>query len=197
MTCPPNSLDCEDTTAKNFLGYFIFTLLLTAWLLKDIVNSSKLMLLSLWDKNIDFFFTSSAIFIVTIVSASTSIYCKFCVYLSKSPFVSFVILLLETHLFSFFPSDNLAIATKNTEMIENAVILLFVNELDERLFQLAEVCHFTPCILVDESLEMDSNSNKRELVLYRSLHKFRKRLRSYLSQKKSEKEHPQNGDSET
>lgn len=82
-------------------------------------------------------------------------------------------------------------------MIENAVILLFVNELDERLFQLAEVCHFTPCVLVDQSLEMDSNSDRSELVLYRSLHKFRKRLRSYLSLKKPEKEHPHNGDSET
>jgi len=155
MSCSKNSLYCEDTESRSSFGYSIFALILTAWLLKDIVGACKLFLLSLWQRKIDFFFTSSVIIVVTLFSSLTSIY------------------------------YNLAIATKDTDIITNAVILLFVNEIDEKLYQLTEAFGIEWIKEVNESLERNSYFDRRELLIYRSLHKMRKRIRSIMSMKKS------------
>lgn len=84
----------------------------------------------------------------------------------------------------FKSSDILAIGTKDTDMITNAAILLFVNEIDERLYQLAEACNIKWVLEVNESLQRNSYFNKRELLIYRALHKGRKRLRRLLSVEK-------------
>jgi len=157
MSCSENSLKCEDTVSRSTFGFLVFSLLLVAWLLKDVVGAFKLFLLSLWRRNIDFFFASSVIIVVTLFSALTSIY------------------------------YNLAIATKDTEIITNAVILLFVNEIDERLYQLAEACNIQFVNEVNESMERNSYYNRKELIIYRALHKTRKRFRSMLSMKKKDR----------
>jgi len=108
MLCPANSLECEDLNNVSPYGIFIFGLILTIWLLRDIIGSVKLMLVSFKKRNIDFFFTSGVVFSVTMLSLWTSI-----IYID-------------------------AIAAKNTDMIKDAVVLLFVLEIDERIFQLAE-----------------------------------------------------------
>eukprot|EP00594_Rhizosolenia_setigera_P014592 CAMPEP_0178954346 /NCGR_PEP_ID=MMETSP0789-20121207/8934_1 /TAXON_ID=3005 /ORGANISM="Rhizosolenia setigera, Strain CCMP 1694" /LENGTH=187 /DNA_ID=CAMNT_0020635727 /DNA_START=383 /DNA_END=946 /DNA_ORIENTATION=- len=154
MSCSENSLECEDTESRSIFGYSILGLLLSAWLLKNIVGGFKLFLLSLWHKNIDFFFTSSVVIVVTLFSALTSIY------------------------------YNLAIATKDTGIITNAVVLLFVNEIDERLYQLAEACDINWVREVDESLRRDGYFNRRDLFIQRSLHKLRKSTRNAFSMKK-------------
>jgi len=151
MSCSKNSLYCEDTESRSSFGYSIFALILTAWLLKDIVGAWKLFLLSLWQRKIDFFFASSVITVVTLFSSLTSIY------------------------------YNMAIAKKDTDIITNAVILLFVNEIDERLYQLTEACDIEWIKEVNESLERNSYFDRRELLIYRSLHKMRKRIRSMMS----------------
>lgn len=79
IACTKNSLECEYTDSRSTLGYSIFAFLLAAWLLRDIIGSVRLFLLSLWEKKIDYLFASSIIFIVTLFSALTSIYCKFSV----------------------------------------------------------------------------------------------------------------------
>lgn len=78
----------------------------------------------------------------------------------------------------------MALATKNTELVVNAVILLFVNELDERLFQLAERVNIEWVKEVNESIVRKSYHDRKTLLLNRSLHKVRKRMRSMLSIKK-------------
>lgn len=109
MICPVNNIDeCENLESKSTIGYFLFGIVLLIWLLRDLVGSFKLLLLSLQKKNIDFFFASSIIFFVTVISFWTSV-----VY-------------------------SIAIATKNTDLIKDAVVLLFVIEIDERIFQLVE-----------------------------------------------------------
>jgi len=95
FTCPSNTLECEDSRNTSGYGLFIFSVVLAIWLLRDIVDSVKLMLLSFKKKSIDYFFASGVIFTITI-------------------------------------------ADKNTELIKDAVVLLFVIEVDERLFQLVE-----------------------------------------------------------
>lgn len=84
-----------------------------------------------------------------------------------------------TFLLPFHHADNYAIATKDTDLIVNAVILLFVNELDERLFQLVQTCNFSFAEEVDESLERTSfYDNDQRLNVYRAVNKVTKRLRS-------------------
>lgn len=110
LLCLKNSLECEDKKTVSTYGYIILSWVLAAWLLRDIVGSMKLFMLAMYKQNIDFLVTSAIIFLVTFFSAWTSIY------------------------------YNMAIGTKNTDIIVNAVILLFVNDLDEQLFLLAECC---------------------------------------------------------
>jgi len=109
ISCPPNSLECEDSNSVTDYGLFIFGLILAVWLFKDIVGSVKLMLVSFQKKSIDFFFASALIFTVTMLSLWTSV-----IYI-------------------------IAIAAKNTDMIKDAVILLFVVEIDERIFELVKI----------------------------------------------------------
>lgn len=76
---------------------------------------------------------------------------------------------------------NLAIATKDTELIVNAVILLFVNELDERLFQLCQMLNLSFTYAVEESLERDSFHENQKLNVSRGVNKLKKRLREIFS----------------
>lgn len=139
MICSEFSLECEEGKSQDSFGYLVFALVLTAWLLKDIVGSLKLFVLAVFKKNIDFFFASIIIFIVTAFSAWTSIYCEYlCVCASNT--LIYLLIQILTFFFTTF-IDNNAFSTKNTELIANAVILLFVNELDERLYQLVEACN--------------------------------------------------------
>lgn len=77
ITCPKNSLGCEDSTSRSPFGYLMFSIVLAAWLLRDIVGAFKLFILALWKKNVDFLFASMIIFMVTLYSALTSVYCTF------------------------------------------------------------------------------------------------------------------------
>jgi len=147
MTCSKNSLECENEASRTPLGYLVFTLILGCWLLRDIVGSVKLFMIAMLKKNIDFLFASTILFVVTTLSAWTSVY------------------------------YNLAIATKDTDLIVNAVILLFVNELDERVFQLVEACHLEWASEVDESIQRNSyHEGDRKLNVSRAVNKVTKRL---------------------
>lgn len=66
-----------------------------------------------------------------------------------------------------YSTDNLAIATKDTELIVNAVILLFVNEIDERIYQLAETC--SPCWVreIKASFERQSYYQHKDMMVKR------------------------------
>lgn len=75
MTCGKNSLECDDEKSRTVYGSLIFSLILSVWLLRDLIGSIKLFILSMWKKNIDFFFASVIILLVTSLSAWTSVYC--------------------------------------------------------------------------------------------------------------------------
>eukprot|EP00594_Rhizosolenia_setigera_P020063 CAMPEP_0178954514 /NCGR_PEP_ID=MMETSP0789-20121207/9035_1 /TAXON_ID=3005 /ORGANISM="Rhizosolenia setigera, Strain CCMP 1694" /LENGTH=171 /DNA_ID=CAMNT_0020635929 /DNA_START=675 /DNA_END=1190 /DNA_ORIENTATION=- len=67
---------------------------------------------------------------------------------------------------------NYAIATKDTDIITNAVILLFVNEIDERLFQLAEACNYYLVDEVDKSFQLNTYHDTTELVINQGIERI-------------------------
>lgn len=80
LTCSMNSLECEDENSLDLYGGLIFGLILSVWLMKDIIASLKLLMIAMWKKNIDYFFGSMIILLVTALSAWTSVYCKSSMY---------------------------------------------------------------------------------------------------------------------
>lgn len=135
MTCLSTSLECTDSNQITYYGYAIFSTVLAVWLLRDVVSCIKLLLLALEKKNIDFLFTSGFVFVITVLSAWTSIY------------------------------YNSAIATKNTELIVNTVILLFVVELDEKLYELAETINESLVSGIEKRMIENNNSSKDLLLM--------------------------------
>jgi len=125
--CQPHSLECEEaeTSAKiTPFGKFVFAWILFVWLTRDFIGSIKLMLLSLERRNIDYMFASGMILLVTVLSAWTSVY------------------------------YNLLTRRIDTELIVDTVILLFILEEDERLYQLISG--------IDSSLVIDIEREMRE-----------------------------------
>lgn len=181
IQCPEYSLECEDNDTRTIFGYTILGLVIVAWLLRDIIGSFKLFLLSMHKKNIDFFFASIIVMFVSLFSVATSIYCKFFFHCHSISSSYSEAKRFSTHTFSMIHAsiDNYAIASNDTEMIYDAVILLFVNEIDERLYQLAESCNLNWVYEVNESVERDSYHDKKDLIIYRSIHRVRKRIRSF------------------
>jgi len=151
VTCSMNSIKCDDENSLDLYGALIFGLILSVWLMKDVIASIKLLLIAMWKKNIDYFFGSMIILLVTALSAWTSVY------------------------------YNLAIATKNTDLIVNAVILLFVNELDERMFQLVDALNLSWAGEVEESIQRNSYHDARanRLNVTRAANKIRERVHSF------------------
>jgi len=107
LECPPYDLKCEDEKVISFYGFVLFYIVMGAWVLKDVVASSKLFVLSIKCRSWDYLFSSVVLFGITFLIIWTSVH------------------------------YNKAIATTSTELIVNAVILLFVTDLDEKLFELA------------------------------------------------------------
>jgi len=108
--CPKDTDSCGDTSDLDWRGWLAFAILMGAHLLKDMINGSKMIVLSAkkrhsTHKRLRFFFGG--------------------------------MFLIFTSLFALFVTSiyNKAIATSNTSIIENAVIVLFVTDLDEMLFR--------------------------------------------------------------
>lgn len=73
----------------------------------------------------------------------------------------------------------MAIATKNTELIVNTVILLFVVEMDERLYQLAETCNYKWVKSIEQEMDEKKESHGGDLLLQRSSTKLSSFVRRY------------------
>jgi len=71
-----------------------------------------------------------------------------------------------------------AIATKNTELIKDAVVLLFVIEVDERLFQLVESINSNWVGSIESTLRGSLVLNVDDLVISSSVKKSNERYKS-------------------
>merc|ERR1712194_83714 len=113
--CPPDLDVCRDTIGRTPLGWLAFWFLMVAHLLKDVIKGLKLIMLSgktpqFWGKK------------------------------SLSAFFGGMVMIILS-LFVLYASTiyNNAIATTNTDLIANAVIILFVSDLDEMMFSILVV----------------------------------------------------------
>ena len=101
--CPATSSSCENYSDVNEFGWTMFFVVTLLTLSVDYVNSSLLILKSVAFRNL-------RMFVGGFLHMGMTVLALFC---------------------SFY--YNLALATTNTELIVNAVILLFINDLDEQL----------------------------------------------------------------
>jgi len=104
--CPLDTPDCRDTQGWTPSGWLLFAILMVAHVLKDIINGSRMVALCSkgghpLHKRVRFFFGGS------------------------------VLIVFSTFILFASTMYNYRIATSNTELIANAVIILFLTDLDE------------------------------------------------------------------
>ena len=107
--CPRNSTNCDNTEDQDLQGTVIFIILMISHLMKDIINGTKLILLCAKRRHsvharIRFFVGGVSLVLIT----------AFTVYASAV--------------------YNLAIARSNTDIVVNAVIILFIADIDEQFY---------------------------------------------------------------
>eukprot|EP00984_Skeletonema_dohrnii_P004616 scaffold1634_cov118-Skeletonema_dohrnii-CCMP3373.AAC.14 len=107
--CPRDSDVCKNTADLTDAGWFIFSMLMVAFLVKDMINGSKLLYHSSESRH------------------------------NLGPRIRYFIggmCLCSITLFALYVSTvyNKAIATSNTDIIVNSVIVLFIMEIDEYIF---------------------------------------------------------------
>eukprot|EP00985_Skeletonema_marinoi_P011373 scaffold5398_cov70-Skeletonema_marinoi.AAC.5 len=107
--CPRDSEWCDDKTDLDVYGWVIFSLLMIAFLAKDLINGCKLV-----------YFSSKA---------RHSLGSRIRYFIGGMGLCSIA-------LFAFYVSTvyNKAIATSNTAIIANSVIVLFIMDIDEYIF---------------------------------------------------------------
>ena len=102
MRCPGNREDCITDAGRTAQGWFLFSAITIIFTASDLLDST-------WQLRKAFFLRDIRLFISGVVLC----------YLTSMTLVT-----------SFF--YNLALATSDTELLANAVILLFVNDIDEQ-----------------------------------------------------------------
>lgn len=107
--CPRNSEECNDERAIGPYGWTMWACLVAAGIADDFANGIKLVLISSSRGSFAAFVVGLVVLTVTVLSVQTSL-----LY-------------------------NLAIAVTQTELIVNAVILLFINDVDEQVFSICRI----------------------------------------------------------
>jgi len=107
--CPRDQVECEDKADLNWRGWTVFGVLMGTHLLKDIINGLKMNILSSKNRH------------------------------NRHDRIRFFcggFLLSSVALFTMYVSIiyNMAIATSNSELIINSVIILFITDTDEQVF---------------------------------------------------------------
>ena len=107
--CPRDEPDCTDTSEMNWEGWAVFVILMAAHLLKDIINGSKMIMLAGKERH--------------------TVHTRMRYFLGGT-------LLVAVSLFTCYVTTiyNVAIATTNTEIVVNSVIILFVIDIDEMFY---------------------------------------------------------------
>lgn len=107
--CPRNTEECNDDNLVGIYGWVMWALLVFTSVLDDFANGIKLLNLSASRKDFHSFVGSAIITSITVLAVWTS------------------------------ATYNRAIALSSTELIVNAVILLFVNDVDEQIYNAVRV----------------------------------------------------------
>mmetsp|Transcript_6577 Transcript_6577/g.14322 ORF Transcript_6577/g.14322 Transcript_6577/m.14322 type:complete len:334 (+) Transcript_6577:748-1749(+) len=107
--CPRDRVECEFKGDLTLQGWVLFFILMVAYLMKDFVNGSKLVVLSakerhVRDARVRYFVGGTVLTAVTLFTLGVSV-----IY-------------------------NYATATSNPELVANSVIILFIADIDEKLY---------------------------------------------------------------
>jgi len=111
--CPRNSIDCKFDSDIGPQGWVAFSLIISSYLMTDLVNGLKLLgIFTMMDdaplKRCQCFFSGLFLFLITFLTLYTSI------------------------------MYNMVIATSDTELVINAVVILFIMDLDEYFYSVLE-----------------------------------------------------------
>ena len=109
--CPLNTPECNDERAVGAYGWVMWAFLVLFALFDDFINGIKLLYLSATRGSKPAFCTGMSLACLTALAVYSSLF------------------------------YNISIGLTNTEIIVNAVILLFVNELDEQVFSIVSICN--------------------------------------------------------
>ena len=123
--CPDNNIKCQDQSSVSVGGWILFYVVTLLHLGGDFALSFVQILISIKTKNYHLRASGISMFIVTGVAFSTSI-----IY-------------------------NMALAEKNTDLLTNAVILLFINDLDEKFLDMLKIVASTWTKQLLEEIETD------------------------------------------
>jgi len=109
--CSRDTDQCWDTADLDWQGWLAFTILMVAHILKDVINGAKVVVLS--------------------GKARHSIPTRIRLFVGGT-------ILVTISVFTFYVSAiyNNAIATSNTEMIVNSVVILFICDVDELTYDI-------------------------------------------------------------
>ena len=132
--CSRDNIVCEDKGDLNGLGWWIFAILMAAFLLGDIINGAMLIVFSAKAKHS---------------------FRRMVKYFASGVF------LFSITLYVFYVSTiyNKVIAESNTAMIINSVAILFTMDVDEKLYMLIKDIGFVKDILTTEDEDMESNDD--------------------------------------
>lgn len=114
LKCPRDDDECRDSSDLDWRGWTVYAILMSANLLKDAINGAKLIVLSAKRRH----------------SSNT-----------KARLFFGGTLLTSVTSFTFYVSTiyNAAIATSNTEIIMNSVVILFITDVDELVYDILTV----------------------------------------------------------
>merc|ERR1711935_880509 len=115
--CPPDVIGCRNTIGRTKLGWLAFSFLMVAHLMKDVIKGSKLIVISSKTRHLA-------------TKKSCSVFFGGMIMIITSLFVMYTSIIY-----------NKAIAVTNTDLIANAVIILFVTDLDEMMLSLSVILY--------------------------------------------------------
>ncbi|KAL7554398.1 hypothetical protein ACHAWF_017845, partial [Thalassiosira exigua] len=112
--CPRDQEECDNTSDLTWRGWLVFAILMVAHLAKDVINGTKMIILS--------------------AKARHSAW-------QRARFFTGGTLLVAVTAFTLYVSTiyNGAIATSNTEIVMNSVVILFIDDMDEMLLEIMMV----------------------------------------------------------
>ena len=128
--CPENSSECTKDGNRDTFGWIMFYIVVLSYFAKDFVLALMQLSKSIFLFNLRLGFSGVVLFFLTGLALVTSVI------------------------------FNKAIATTNPDLIMNAAILLFINDIDEQLFGLLQT--LAPAWLEKRSEEICKNMKKRE-----------------------------------
>ena len=132
--CNRDSIICEDKNDLSTYGWAVFGVLMAAFLFKDIFSGAKMIVLAgkrrhSTRRRVKFFIGGTCLVSITL----------FILYVSAI--------------------YNKTIATSNTDLIINSVAILFIMEIDERVYELIENTHFVRMKIRKGIDDIDSNES--------------------------------------